>query len=92
MQRQASSEKTWELKATYVEIYNEQLRDLLIPTSVPESERPQVSIREDIKGRILPTNLTQKSINSVEDLLNALSHGSDIRQTDSTAINTQLSL
>lgn len=79
------------MKATYVEIYNEQLRDLLIPESTPLHERPQVSIREDTKGRILPTGLTQVPINSVDDLLQALRFGSAIRQTDSTAINAQSS-
>lgn len=88
---QQSTDKNWQLKATYVEIHNEQLRDLLVPESIPHSERGQVSIREDTKGRILLTGLTQVPVNSVEDLLNALHFGSAIRQTDSTAINAQSS-
>ncbi|THX57216.1 hypothetical protein D6D06_03859 [Aureobasidium pullulans] len=91
LHRQTSSDKSWTLTATYAEIYNEQLRDLLIPNTVPEAERPQVSIREDTKGRILLTGLTQKPINSSDDLLEALSFGSNIRQTDSTAINAKSS-
>lgn len=80
--------KNWELKATYVEIYNEQLRDLLLPES---QERGQVAIREDTKGRIMLTGLTQVSIQSAEDVLNALNFGSTIRQTDATAINERSS-
>lgn len=80
--------KNWELKATYVEIYNEQLRDLLLPES---QERGQVAIREDTKGRIMLTGLTQVPINSAEDVLNALNFGSTIRQTDATAINARSS-
>lgn len=80
--------KNWELKATYVEIYNEQLRDLLLPEM---QERGQVAIREDTKGRIMLTGLTQVPINSAEDVLNALNFGSSIRQTDSTAINARSS-
>lgn len=87
----APSDKNWQLKATYVEIYNEQLRDLLVPESVPLIERAQVSIREDTKGRILLTGLTQIEINSVEDLFGALNFGSSIRQTDATAINAKSS-
>lgn len=83
--------KTWELKATYVEIYNEQLRDLLVPESIPMAERPQVVIREDTKGRIMLTGLRQVPIRSAEDLLNALNFGSSIRQTDATAINARSS-
>ncbi|KAI9744843.1 MAG: hypothetical protein M1818_001768 [Claussenomyces sp. TS43310] len=84
-------EKNWTLKATYLEIYNEQLRDLLVPEHVPMHERGQVTIREDVKGHILLTGLHQVEINSVEDLLNALNFGSTIRQTDSTAINAKSS-
>ncbi|OBT62888.1 hypothetical protein VE03_07602 [Pseudogymnoascus sp. 23342-1-I1] len=85
------AEKNWTLKATYVEIYNEQLRDLLVPEHVPLAERGQVSIREDTKGHILLTGLHAVDVNSVEDLLNALNFGSMIRQTDSTAINAKSS-
>ncbi|KAI4256556.1 MAG: hypothetical protein L6R42_006152 [Xanthoria sp. 1 TBL-2021] len=86
----ASANENWQLKATYVEIYNEQLRDLLVPDSVPPGERATVVIRED-KGRIFLTGLYQIAINSVEDLLNALNFGSSIRQTDATAINAKSS-
>ncbi|KAL1896580.1 hypothetical protein Sste5346_004614 [Sporothrix stenoceras] len=85
------AEKTWSLKATYVEIYNEQLRDLLIPESVPTHERASVTIREDVKGNIILTGLHQVEINSVDDLLNALNFGSTLRQTDATAINARSS-
>ncbi|KAH0294574.1 kinesin-domain-containing protein, partial [Aureobasidium sp. EXF-3399] len=91
LHRQTCSDKSWTLTATYAEIYNEQLRDLLVPSTVPEADRPQVSIREDTKGRILLIGLVQKPINSADDLLEALSFGSNIRQTDSTAINAKSS-
>jgi kinesin family protein 4/21/27 len=84
-------EKNWSLKATYVEIYNEQLRDLLIPDHVPAHERGSVTIREDVKGNIILTGLRQIEINSVEDLMNALNFGSTLRQTDATAINARSS-
>ncbi|KAI9847649.1 MAG: hypothetical protein M1838_000825 [Thelocarpon superellum] len=85
------AEKDWVMKATYVEIYNEQLRDLLLPEAVPQHERNGVAIREDPKGRILLTGLHQVTINSIEDLLGALNFGSMIRQTDATAINAKSS-
>lgn len=74
-----------------MQIYQEQLRDLLLPESVPPHERNQVTIREDPKGRIILTGLHQATINSIEDLLNALNFGSAIRQTDATAINARSS-
>ncbi|KAJ1338070.1 kinesin family member 15 [Microdochium nivale] len=84
-------EKTWQLRATYVEIYNEQLRDLLLPENAQPHERNNVTIREDTKGNIILTGLHQVDINSVDDLLNALNFGSSIRQTDATAINAKSS-
>ncbi|CEL03428.1 Putative Kinesin-like protein [Aspergillus calidoustus] len=84
-------DRNWQLKATYVEIYNEQLRDLLLPDSVASTDRNSVTIREDTKGRIILTGLHQVSINSFEDLIGALNFGSSIRQTDSTAINAKSS-
>ena len=73
------------------QIYNEQLRDLLVPESVSLAERTTVAIREDVKGRILLTGLHQVTINSVDELLATLNFGSSIRQTDSTAINAKSS-
>lgn len=86
-----TGEKNWVLKATYVEIYNEQLRDLLLPEHIPANERSPVTIREDTKGNILLTGLRQVEINSVDDLLSALNFGSTVRQTDATAINARSS-
>ncbi|KAI0147726.1 kinesin-domain-containing protein [Xylariaceae sp. FL1272] len=85
------ADRNWQLKATYVEIYNESLHDLLLPDSTGPSERGTIAIREDTKGNILLTGLRQMDINSVDDLMNALNFGSTIRQTDATAINAKSS-
>lgn len=90
-QQNTLGDRNWSLKATYVEIYNEQLRDLLVPDSTPQGERGNVAIREDVKGNIILTGLRQVDITSVEDLMNALNFGSSIRQTDATAINAKSS-
>jgi hypothetical protein len=68
------------------QIYNEHLRDLLLPESTIANDRSNVTIREDTKGRIILTGLHQVNVNSFEDLIGALNFGSTIRQTDSTAI------
>ncbi|KAK0747706.1 hypothetical protein B0T21DRAFT_277831 [Apiosordaria backusii] len=85
------AEKNWTLRASYVEIYNEQLRDLLVDDSIPLHERGTVTIREDVKGNILLTGLRQVEVNSVDDLMNVLDQGSTVRQTDATAINARSS-
>ncbi|QUC21772.1 uncharacterized protein UV8b_06015 [Ustilaginoidea virens] len=90
-QQNALGDRNWSLKATYVEIYNEQLRDLLVPDTTPTSERTNIAIREDTKGNIILTGLRQIDIYSVDDLMNALNFGSNIRQTDATAVNAKSS-
>ncbi|KAL6864628.1 kinesin-like protein [Trichoderma novae-zelandiae] len=84
-------DRNWAMTATYVEIYNETLRDLLVPDSTPLHDRTSVAIREDVKGNIILTGLHQVDITCVDDLLNALEFGSSIRQTDATAINAKSS-
>ncbi|CUS14370.1 unnamed protein product [Tuber aestivum] len=86
-----TADKGWTMKASYVEIYNEQLRDLLLPEGTRPEERVPITIREDTKGRILLTGLNQVTVNTVDDLLEALNFGSSIRQTDATAINAKSS-
>ncbi|KAL2160382.1 hypothetical protein VTH06DRAFT_1555 [Thermothelomyces fergusii] len=87
----SQGEKNWTLRASYVEIYNEQLRDLLSPDNVPPYERSTVTIREDVKGNIILTGLRQVEVNSVEELMSVLNQGSTLRQTDATAINARSS-
>ncbi|KAH0496080.1 hypothetical protein TgHK011_003462 [Trichoderma gracile] len=84
-------DRNWAMTATYVEIYNETLRDLLVDDSTPLHDRTSVAIREDVKGNIILTGLHQVDITCVDDLLNALEFGSSIRQTDATAINAKSS-
>lgn len=58
---------------------------------MPSAQRPEVAIREEPGGRIKLAGLTQVTIQSVDDLLNALNFGSSIRQTDATAQNAKSS-
>lgn len=73
------------------QIYNEQPRDLLLPESVSQAERPAVLIREDAKGRIYLEGLKSVPINTIDEMLAVLNHGSTIRQTDATSINARSS-
>ncbi|PNP46558.1 hypothetical protein TGAMA5MH_02016 [Trichoderma gamsii] len=84
-------DRNWAMTATYVEIYNETLRDLLVADSTGFNDRTSVAIREDVKGNIILTGLHQVDITCVDDILNALDFGSSIRQTDATAINAKSS-
>ena len=79
------------MSVTYVEIYNEQPRDLLLDETTPQFERANVQIREDPKGRIFVEGLRSVQVNSIDELMSVLNHGSTIRQTDATAINARSS-
>lgn len=52
---------------SFIEIYNEELIDLLNPA--PPTERTPVTIREDPKGHIIWTGLKEVSVSSTEDVL-----------------------
>jgi len=84
-------EKGWDMSVTYVEIYNEHPRDLLLPEESTFTDRANVQIREDPRGRIFVEGLNSVRITSIEELLRTLNHGSTIRQTDATAINARSS-
>lgn len=87
----SNANKSWQMSVTYVEIYNEQPRDLLLPEGANVSERATVQIREDPKGRIFVEGLRSVPVNTVEELMAILNHGSTIRQTDATNINSRSS-
>ncbi|GBC09297.1 hypothetical protein RclHR1_08750006 [Rhizophagus clarus] len=78
------------IKVSFIEIYNEELNDLLGEQNV-EEDKPQVMIREDSKGNILWSGLQEIKVNNVEEVMNALARGSLNRQVGSTDMNSQSS-
>ncbi|KAI7854727.1 P-loop containing nucleoside triphosphate hydrolase protein, partial [Circinella umbellata] len=77
------------VKVSFVEIYNEELVDLLNPS--PSSERPPVTIREDTKGQIYWTGVKEVGVESTEDVLRYLQMGTLNRATGSTDMNAKSS-
>ncbi|RKP14663.1 P-loop containing nucleoside triphosphate hydrolase protein, partial [Piptocephalis cylindrospora] len=75
------------VRVSYLEIYNEDLRDLLVETD----GRVPVQIREDPKGRIYWTGVQEILVRNPEDVMNQLSQGSWRRQTGSTEMNAHSS-
>lgn len=72
----------WVITASYIEIYNEQLRDLLADNSALN-----LSITEDVKGNIKVAGAQEVMVESKEELLGLLKQGALVRQTNSTAMN-----
>ncbi|XP_042680920.1 chromosome-associated kinesin KIF4A [Centrocercus urophasianus] len=80
----------WEfvLKVSYLEIYNEDVLDLLCSSRERSS---QISIREDPKGGIKIVGLTERSVTCARDTVSCLEQGNNSRTVASTAMNSQSS-
>ncbi|ORX61407.1 kinesin-domain-containing protein [Hesseltinella vesiculosa] len=77
------------IHVSFVEIYNEELIDLLNPA--PAHERPPATIREDTKGQIRWTGVKELPVENTEDVLRYLQMGTDNRATGSTDMNAKSS-
>ncbi|CAB5380623.1 uncharacterized protein OCT59_016502 [Rhizophagus irregularis] len=78
------------MKVSFIEIYNEDLNDLLNDTDDDEN-KPQLLIREDSKGNIIWSGLQEIKVNSVEEVMGHLARGSLNRQVGATDMNSQSS-
>ncbi|GAA5979174.1 hypothetical protein JCM11641_008450 [Rhodosporidiobolus odoratus] len=79
---------TFTAKVSYVEIYNEDLIDLLAGDA---DVRPTVQIREDKQGHIVWQGLREVKVSSAQEVMDLLADGSTLRQTGSTSMNSQSS-
>ncbi|XP_042550857.1 chromosome-associated kinesin KIF4A isoform X1 [Dipodomys spectabilis] len=76
------------LKVSYLEIYNEEIWDLLCPSREKAS---QINIREDPKEGIKIVGLTEKIVVVASDTVFCLEQGNNSRTVASTAMNSQSS-
>ncbi|ORZ15066.1 P-loop containing nucleoside triphosphate hydrolase protein, partial [Absidia repens] len=83
------SKYKYTVKVSFVEIYNEELIDLL--NFAPPNERPPVTIREDTKGQIYWTGVKEMMVNNTDDVLMYLQQGTQNRATGATDMNEQSS-
>ncbi|KAG2217816.1 hypothetical protein INT45_005417, partial [Circinella minor] len=77
------------VKVSFVEIYNEELIDLLNPAS--PSERQPITIREDVKGQIYWTGVKEMTVQNADDVLAYLQQGTANRATGATDMNEKSS-
>uniref|UniRef100_A0A2K5ETJ1 Kinesin family member 4B n=1 Tax=Aotus nancymaae TaxID=37293 RepID=A0A2K5ETJ1_AOTNA len=75
------------LKVSYLEIYNEEILDLLFPSC----EKAQINIWEDPKEGIKIVGLTEKTVLVALDTVSCLEQGNNSRTVASTAMNSQSS-
>ncbi|KAI9247735.1 P-loop containing nucleoside triphosphate hydrolase protein [Sporodiniella umbellata] len=83
------SEFKYEVKASFLELYNEEFIDLLdSATNKRRSTANEVSIREDIAGQIYWSGVREEICSSPADVLAFLTQGSLCRTTGSTEMNS----
>ncbi|KFP33826.1 Chromosome-associated kinesin KIF4 [Colius striatus] len=87
--KEREQRQDWEftLKVSYLEIYNEDILDLLCPSR----ERSQISIREEPKEGIKIVGLTERNVTCAQDTVSCLEQGNSSRTVASTAMNSQSS-
>ncbi|XP_010080627.1 PREDICTED: chromosome-associated kinesin KIF4A, partial [Pterocles gutturalis] len=88
--KEKEQRQDWEfvLKVSYLEIYNEDILDLLCPSRERSS---QISIREDPKEGIKIVGLTERNVTCAQDTVSCLEQGNNSRTVASTAMNSQSS-
>lgn len=59
--------KKFSVKVSFIEIYNEELIDLL--NDSPPEARPAITVREDMKGQLVWSGVTEASASSVEQVM-----------------------
>uniref|UniRef100_A0A8C5AZY9 Kinesin-like protein n=1 Tax=Gadus morhua TaxID=8049 RepID=A0A8C5AZY9_GADMO len=75
------------LTVSYLEIYNEDILDLLCPSK----DKPAISIREDPKEGIKIVGLTERVVRSAQEMVACLELGNSSRTVGSTAMNAESS-
>ncbi|CAE7366356.1 KIN4A [Symbiodinium natans] len=78
-----SSTIDFKVSCCYLEIYNEDIRDLL----QPGGQRGPIAIREDAAGGIKVSGIHAETCTSAEEMLSCLSDGSVQRTTGATLMN-----
>ncbi|XP_019431153.1 PREDICTED: kinesin-like protein KIN-12C isoform X2 [Lupinus angustifolius] len=91
MRIKAEQESRWDhklkysCKCSFLEIYNEQITDLLEPSST------NLQLREDLKKGVYVENLTEHSVETVNDVLRLLLQGTANRKVAATHMNCESS-
>ncbi|KIR67308.1 kinesin family member 21A [Cryptococcus bacillisporus CA1873] len=72
---------SWEARLSFLELYNEEIIDLLSGAGI------SISIREERDGRIVWSGVREVSVRSLSDVMKLLQEGSTRRKTGETTMN-----
>ncbi|XP_072302654.1 kinesin family member 4 [Eucyclogobius newberryi] len=81
--KENATECEFGLSVSYLEIYNEEILDLLSTSK----DKPAISIREDPKEGIKIVGLTERRVTSAQEMVGCLEQGNSVRTVGSTAMN-----
>ncbi len=84
-QLSAQRRETWRVSMSYLEVYNEQILDLLSPNP----GKKNLKVCEDAtRGVVKVSGLTEKAVSSQNKVLSLLREGNCFRKTEATMANT----
>ncbi|WMV52454.1 hypothetical protein MTR67_045839 [Solanum verrucosum] len=91
-----SQNAEYSVKVTFLELYNEEITDLLAPddlskVSVEDRQKKQLPLMEDGKGGVLVRGLEEEIVTSASEIFTLLERGSAKRRTAETLLNKQSS-
>ncbi|KAJ8754766.1 hypothetical protein K2173_012155 [Erythroxylum novogranatense] len=91
-----SQNAEYSVKVTFLELYNEEITDLLAPeeiskVSLDEKQKKQLPLMEDGKGGVLVRGLEEEIVTSASEIFTLLERGSAKRRTAETLLNKQSS-
>eukprot|EP00762_Andalucia_godoyi_P008253 ANDGO_02988.mRNA.1 Kinesin-like protein KIN-4A len=75
--------RKFSVRVSYLEIYNEEIRDLLHPSTPSKN----IAIREDSHGGIIVAGVQEETVETADELIQCLIRGSLCRTTGSTLMN-----
>ncbi|KAJ6745954.1 125 KDA KINESIN-RELATED PROTEIN-LIKE [Salix koriyanagi] len=91
-----SQNAEYSVKVTFLELYNEEITDLLAPEEISriaseEKQKKQLPLMEDGKGGVLVRGLEEEIVASATEIFTLLERGSAKRRTAETLLNKQSS-
>uniref|UniRef100_A0A7N0UUH3 Kinesin motor domain-containing protein n=1 Tax=Kalanchoe fedtschenkoi TaxID=63787 RepID=A0A7N0UUH3_KALFE len=91
-----SQNAEYSVKVTFLELYNEEITDLLAPDEISkiiseDKQKKQLLLMEDGKGGVLVRGLEEEIVTSANEIFTLLERGSAKRRTAETLLNKQSS-
>ena len=81
----------YDIKVTFLELYNEEIIDLLVVEETSKSPYKPIALMEDGKGGVFIRGLEEEIVSTADEIYKILEKGSAKRRTAETLLNKQSS-